>query len=581
MRGEQRTEDLAYEVYGELEAPSGPPPLLAEAAYRAQFERDSPFPLALSRRLYSAAGIGRFLWRLHEEPGEYERMLRTQDVRLSMTSLLALNATLALEDDEAHPEMCQRAAALVVAAWQFFEDLLGGRQSVDRHRGAPLEMGQYGNLFSTCLRPRGACRRVFKPPHSDFVVVVAGGTLHRLELGPQGARRSAEELRLDLELVARVAPRGSQARRAASTAITSAGYLERVAGTNLLRLDPDNRRTLDTVSRALFVLCLDLESRPLGVPALARSIHATESWNRWHMASLQIVVTANARAGMMTSFPCGLDGNVVVRFAAQVQRTATAMRWAAAPAGARTSGVAPLPLRAPEGLVARAHASTRTFLRDDADHFFIPGIGDRLFRSCGISSDGAFTLALLFALQRLEGRNACIMEHVSQAQFRNMGVSMAAVSTDAAVAFVELVAGGRFDPARAFELLQRASDAHRSVMREARSSMPLKWLALHFVRRTHGLVTIPAFLVALASGATRYDCIISQPRTEPEVVACGRPGIRMPVVDVVAAHYYLHDGHTEVIYMPSSRTSLSAAAIHAELEDGMRLVADVARHREP
>ncbi len=84
-------------------------------------------------------------------PNQLENILRRYDRRTRTFFGPVISATLALEDDPRNLSPIERAAMLVCAARNLWEDITIGTLEPDRHGDQVLEMGQYPNLFSTCL----------------------------------------------------------------------------------------------------------------------------------------------------------------------------------------------------------------------------------------------------------------------------------------------------------------------------------------------------------------------------------------------------------------------------------------------
>lgn len=390
--------DIAYEN-GELyPRPAALPPLLEPDEYARRFLATTRLPRWIGRAVFALSGMRALLATLRGDTQRFERALATTDIRLAPFSLLTLNATLLLADDPAFRAPLARAAALVVAASAFRKDLTTGRLAPDSQRGLPLEMGQYANLFGTCLYPRGTCSRVFKTDASESITVAANGYFYPLSLTHDGRELGFAELHAALtEIVRHAQSRPSRG----EFGVLSAGHLLERRHAMRAASRGGGRRELDRLAHSLFVLCLDLDSEPEDADRAVAAIHRVAD-NRWHLSSLQLVVTGNAQAALIASFPCGLDGNVMARFGSELVRRCQGLVGSAR-SGATLPPAEPLRLAAPKDVIERARSRVRLTLSEASGVGTIHGLGSADFKARQMSADAAFNIALLTASHRLLG----------------------------------------------------------------------------------------------------------------------------------------------------------------------------------
>ncbi len=547
-----RNSSLAYESVPGVQSPDELPPLRSGDEYLGQLTAASGLPRGAAAALWRGAGGAGFVERLRSDEAFYDRLLRGEDIRWSPFNLLTLNASAVLRGDPRRTDPFRRAASLLVAAAGFRRDLLGGELEQDTFRGAPLEMGQYPNLFHTSLRAGGTASRVRKARPSSYVAVLAAGRPYRLELAVGGKALDESGLAAALEAIADCA--GRSAGGAPLGAISCLDQAPRAAIANLARALPGNARALDELAGAMLVLCLDLDASPEGAAEIGFQVHAAAPENRWSLASCQLVVCGNGEAGVVFSYPCSLDGNVMMRFSEELVRRSERAA-PGAPVGSPRVEPRRLPLELPAAVAdwagerARAVVGGRPLVRD------VEGVGARSLRAGGLSPDALFNLALMTALRRELGFVPRVLEHVTMSRWRNMGLAMAQIATPAAGRFAELsIEGAEREELR--RALERAEESHRNALRAARGGLPLRVLTM-LLWRGAPLPRRPAAFLAAALTAGRPQAIVSHPAPRAEVALFGRPGVVLPYVGQLALHYQIHPERVQLVLTPGSRARFS------------------------
>ncbi len=512
-----------------------------------------------------AAGYRAF----HESlDGKLEEVLRQTNMREGRLFAPVYAATIALADDPRPLTPFERAATLVFAAKSLCDDVMSGELPADELRGQPLEMGQYPNLFATSLDVAHGRGRLVKSRRFDTVAVIVRRRIYALciEGGSVAAiARSLESIVADADSRPPVADHES-------LGILSAG---RDATLALARKALDGETALATLRDCFVTLCLDLDDDPTEAGAVAFRVQAANPANRWYLASLQIVVFGNGKAGGICLFPAYLDGNVMMRAGAELKRRAD--RAAPGGAGASLAPAKSLSAPVPRALANRAWRDVRAVQDHQRATFHLP-IGRELFRTREADPVSAFALAVALATKRAGMEIPNILQLVTVSRLRCVPVGGAVVSTDEVRRFVDQVeAHGTKGTPRS--MLDAAIASQARETREERSKLSLRWTIEAFLRTRRGAARARAFSVlgvamaALrASGDLRRDRIIlSHPEIYPEVDLLGRPGVRLPYVSHFGLHYQMFATHTIVTFMPGLAwrvpNVLFARAIESALRD--------------
>ena len=480
-----------------------------------------------------------------------------------------MNATSVLKDEEQTPDALDRAVRLVGAARSFYTDLLVGQIGVDCFRDAPLEMGQYRNLFSTCLYPRGMCFEIYKPLLDAYIVVTSRGWYFKVDLPLVAGQIDRAALRYALEEVvaaARALPPANS-----PGAISAAALPPRTAGLITLRSRAQNRVALDTLANAFLVLCLDLASLPTDEEQACRLAQCGNLENRWHLASQQIVVFGNSKAAIVFSYVAGIDGNVMMRYSTELRRRALNLSMDLQDSGSVFSDhLRPLHWQIPSWVDRQARSSAYSVLvAERALYRFSNWSGSRLTAS-GFRLDAIFNVALLMAAQKLAGRRPHYIELLTMAKYRNCGLGNAMPWSPAISQLV--------DPAlnphspEAATALQAAVNAHAEALRHGRKHLNIMdilslQLALAPAWRK------PVALFTMLQFIKRVDVIVSSPRASEEIDIVGRLGVALPV-NLFSLHYEIHDEDLSLAFMPGQSRPFSNAEIAAVFKECLdRIVA--------
>ncbi len=585
---EPRTSDL----YEQLPAYPLPPVIpLPDLRQKRLWERiglrDNPLSRAIVQAGVSSSGLRR--WATTLEPERLADLLRQYNLRLPGLFAPTLSATGALADDPRSLSAYQRAASLVFGAYNLRQALYSGELEPDRLRGEALEMGQYPNLFSTCLLVQGRMPRLFKSVFEPQITVLIGGRFYTLHLGDPPAESWVEALGAALQDLARANPPLPPEAHPLGV-LTAAAHPTQIRAFNLLAANPQNAASLRRMRRSFLTLCLDLESAPATPAEAARLAHSANSANRWFHSSLQLVVFGNAAAAAILSFTAYLDGNTMMRGMAEIQQRAAAYPFPAKNEAQRSDFLVKeleweLDERAlPARLYQRALRESQACLDSQECSFELEGYGREFFERLKLNPVPAFVTALQSALNQLAGRPLAIYQFASLSRYRCMDVNPVKISTPALQELAQVLNGSR--PGRASELIGRAIESQLSELHAARQSLPLEMLLALFARTRQGAARLRALLSLIVCGLLllllgqlrldqRREVLISHPEIYPQVPVIGRPGVRLPYLKAFGLHYQIWPERSVLTFMPGLRWPHANQAVVAALKQALdKLPAD-------
>ncbi|MGB7539159.1 MAG: choline/carnitine O-acyltransferase [Anaerolineales bacterium] len=573
MHRQSRTTQIAYEQMEGYPQPEKLPPLDSLESYIREYTAIAHVPPSAARFLFAVSGFSRRLEQLRRDSAFYERVLRDVPARVMISNAVMFSATAVLRDEESAPDPIDRAARLLAAARSFYADLLNKRLPGDSFRGAPTEMGQYRNLFSTCNYPSGMCMEIYKSTEDSHVVVAARGNFYKLAIGGRDAPPDAVSLRAALDAI--VADAQGRTGSVSPGALSSAAPPQRAVGYTLMRMNKRNRESLDVLANAFLVLCLDLDNHPADEEEACRLAQSRNRDNRWYLASNQIVVFGNGKAAIVFSYICGIDGNVMTRFSSEIRRRALQLKQTAA-GEKRPSASSPerLPFSIPAGLVRWADKSCRGMLSDERVLFRIHDWGGRDLLRRGLRLDSVFNIAMMMTEERLTGRPPVHVELLTMAKYRYRGLGNAFPWSPA----ISWLADPEFDADLgrvAVGTLREALEAHHRALQVGRERFNLSdLLSLHLALSAPWQV-LPT-IITLIKYMSSIDVIVSFPHPSEDVAVVGRIGIRL-LTRLFSLHYETSPETISVAFMPAFSNAVPAQAAFAAFEESLRKIVRIGR----
>jgi hypothetical protein len=585
METQQRTRDLYEHIPGYPQ-----PPLIALPAPGdlTSLQKEGLKLTRLSRLLVQGAmrvtGFHAFQRKL---PDNLERLLRQTNLRLPGLFAPAVNATLSLADDPRDLTPLERAATLMLAVQDFYVEVMGGRLPPDTHNGNPLEMGQYPNFFAASLTFKGKYVQVYKSAAADRVTVLINGRFFLLTIGPPAAPASVSQIVAALQAIVAAAQDPRQPAGDSPALLTSATNETQRQAFQILMQEPANVANLERLRHSLLTVCLDLDHAPATHAEAARLAHIQNPTNRWHHASLQLVVFGDSKASAICNFTTYLDGNTMMRGGAEIQK-----RAARRALDAETSvSAAQLPLealrwRVPQDLIERAAADLAMIQDDQPSTFTLSGVGADACRAHGLPPVPVFVVALQLATQRLLGKQVQIDQFLAMSGYRCMDVTTAVASTPEVLACVAYLNGDDVQADQAVRLLQAAGASQTAAAREVRRQIPLFMLFTLFMRSLGRIRQVYTLAITMLTGLTlrtlrlydnvkSYEVVLSHPAIFPEVPLIGRPGIRLPYVKYFGMHYQIHADRVALTLMPAPDLPVTNAELAAAIEQSLREIKGV------
>ncbi len=489
-----------------------------------------------------------------------EKILRSSDLREPALFAPAISATLVLKDEPGVNDPFTRAAKLILGARTLYHDITTARLKPDIHRDQILEMGQYPNLFSTCQVIDGRSARMFKSTENSQITVIANGQIYILKVWSANDQPSVNRLRAVLEHISLEAQNLIDH---SPGILTAASTKTQFRAFKKLRKEATNRDSLEIIKHSFLTICLDLNDKPADYAEAARKIHSGNYPNRWFHSSLQIVVFGNAKAGIICNFSTYLDGNTMVRAAAEIYCRSAELY----PENEKTGNSENLPPAVRlnwdiDPSIFKPAKKDLQFITDDQRATFeISGIGKEFFQKHRLDPVSSFIVALQTSLNSLTGKKVRIEQFLAMSKFRCMSLETAMVSTPEVLRMAELLSKNCDGDATEITILQEALTSQRLACRKAREHLSSHIIMALFIRSKKGFKLFVTLVIASISilmlrilgmfNLLNREVIVSHPQNFSEVPIVGRPGIRLPYVKYLGLHYHLLDDRIRITLMPS------------------------------
>jgi len=583
MEAGERTRDIFEHIPAYAQPPLIPLPRPGdtEPLRRLGIEL-TPLSRGIVRAAMALSGFRRFQGDL---PGRLEDLLRHTELRGAALFAPVISGTLALRDDPQTADPLRRAAALLRAVRSLREDVVNGTLPADEVRGRPLEMGQYPNLFGTSLMVEGERSRMFKSTDTEHLAIIAGRRFFRLHAAALGWDSSTAGLEHALRaLVRTVGEQPLVSEEQSPGVLTCANHPTQLRILSELGRHPENARSLRALRHSVATLCLDLEHSPANDAEAALLAHAGNCANRWYHSSLQIVVFGNAKVCLICSFSAYLDGNTMMRAAAEIQRRGAGFATDAARAAPDAQPLSAEELRwnIPRRYFLQASREFGRVRDNQQATFEMRAFGCEFFERLDLDPVPGFILALQAVGNRLTGREPRITQFLAMSRYRCGDLITAVVSTPEVLAFVKALEGPGLERAAARALAQAAVESQTAVIRSARQQLPIEAVMGLFLHTRGRIARVWAAAVGgIAGGLLRAlglhrrqprEILVSHPEIYPEVTIVGRPGVRLPYVNCFGLHYQIMEDRTVVTFMPGVRWTASNADVAAEIEESLRQI---------
>jgi hypothetical protein len=472
-----------------------------------------------------------------------------------------------LEGNEA--DYLLRAAKLVYATLQFRRALLCDEIDKERHGDVIFDNSRYHHLFGRVVdidRCGGRWnKQVRDVGNSRHIVVVVRGRFYPIQvLAENGEIIDLAELRS--RLIA-VVSRARDPNYVPFSVLTAAVTRDTIELFNNCRSDPSIR----IVDEALFVLAIDVDDYCKDDNEAANAIHIGGYRNRDYRKSLQLVVLASGRAGIVCNLFAGVEGVIATRFASWI-----ALHEQILPEvgnGDPSETIDPLEF---QGMRNLPYGSIVDILERKICKLIcelpliqrIDTIGKDRIKDLHVSPDGFFHAALHWSFNERFRRLPAVHNFADMRAVR-YGSAIRYLSTTPQVA--KFVA----KPSRA-TLLQAAEAHRRRAVAVKSGNHPFHFVFFYYRNgsRTRALIALALMYIFVPDFIAKHrspDVLASNVPGLPGIVCLGRFGVyfRYAGSNSLAGHYMLFPDHITICFTSNNCRILDSWQIHTSLSSAM------------
>ncbi|KAI9264326.1 acyltransferase ChoActase/COT/CPT [Phascolomyces articulosus] len=215
------------------------------------------------------------------------------------------------KDDKLRKLPAQRAAAITTAALEFKKQVVEKTLEPEYAKGEPMCMDSYKFMFNNCRIPKKPAdiEIAYDPAQHTHVVAIRKNKFYVIDTVHNGQQLSTNELQQQFERVIENAGTEQGPAIGALTTENRDNWTEYRDA--LLAANPENKKLLEQIESASFVVCLD-DASPVTRDEGSRACWHGNGSNRFFDKPLQFIVFENGKAGFNGEHSC-MDGTATCR----------------------------------------------------------------------------------------------------------------------------------------------------------------------------------------------------------------------------------------------------------------------------
>jgi carnitine O-acetyltransferase len=417
---------------------------------------------------------------------------------LSYPESLVVNSSIGISTDARYApgDQAMRAAQLTGGALDFYLAIRNETLPPEVQRdGSGLDMSLLRRFFATTRLPGIERDRIatFGGGQSRHIVVIRRHRFYALEvIDTSGNRLPDGDLMVQFRRIIAAADAAPLAQ--AIGVLTAARRPDWARARDRLAASPVNRRSLDTIDRALFLVCLDDELAP-DFEDLARAGLHGQKGNRWHDKSFHLVIDPHGRFTLHGEHS-PVDAGAWVPLI-------EAIGGPAEPLPSQEDTSAPPPRELTWELLPQTTADIADacvvfdMLTRDLDlrigHF--TSFGKELIKTFKTGPDPFLQMSFMLAYYRLYGRLPKTYEAASTRMFKGGRTETIRTASLEALAFVKSMDSPMVDAQEKVALLRAAFAEHAKRGKEASAAQVCDrhLLGLKLIAPEAGVTELPAF----------------------------------------------------------------------------------------
>lgn len=365
-------------------------------------------------------------------------------------------------DDRRRRDPAKRAAAITTAALEFRKQVIEGTLEPEYMKKLPISMDSYKYMFNCSRVPaKPADFPINYPPtENNYIVVVRKNQFWKVIHEVGGKQLNTSELEQQFKQIYQKAEK-----------VPAVGILtseNRDVWTDaravLLNTHSSNKKALETVEAASFVVCLD-DASPVTLEERAHQYWHGDGANRWFDKPLQFIVNDNGTAGFMGEHSM-MDGTPTHRLNDYINEVIVNNKLDFSDPSIRSDIPDPtvVKFQINKELQAEIERATKDFTEVIGQHELrvqaYQGYGKGLIKKFKCSPDAYVQLIIQLAYFKMYGKNRPTYESAATRRFQQGRTETCRSVSDDSVAFCKATADPEISPEQTAKLFHKAVKSH-------------------------------------------------------------------------------------------------------------------------
>ncbi|KAI9824400.1 MAG: Carnitine O-acetyltransferase mitochondrial [Thelocarpon impressellum] len=372
-------------------------------------------------------------------------------------------------DDRRRRDPAKRAAAMSTAVLEFKKQVDAGTLEPEYMKRLPISMASYRYMFNACRVPAQPVDHPVKYPHEDnrHIVVVRKNQFFKVMHEVGGRQLNTSELEQQFRRVYELAEKAP----AVGSLTSQARDVWAEARQRLLEASPGNRRSVEAIESASFLVCLD-DAAPVTLEERAHQYWHGDGANRWFDKPLQFIINENGTSGFIGEHSM-MDGTPTHRLNDHANMLIFNNRLDFDDPSVRSDLPEPQLLRFQLSGEVRADIAraTRAFEEVIGAHELrvqaYQGYGKGLIKTFRCSPDAYVQMVIQLAYHKMFGKNRPTYESAATRRFQQGRTETCRTVSDDSVAFCAAMAEPSVEAKRCVELFHKAVDSHVAYISDA------------------------------------------------------------------------------------------------------------------
>ncbi|WPG97867.1 Hypothetical protein R9X50_00064900 [Acrodontium crateriforme] len=372
-------------------------------------------------------------------------------------------------DDRKRRDPAKRAAAISFAALEFKRLVDTGALEPEYMKKLPMAMSSYKYMFNCCRIPAKPSDypKIYPPNEGAHILAIHKGSFYKVPHVHNGKQLSAKELESQFQKILKVGERGP-----------GVGVMTTEQRDNwtdmrerLVKANPANKLSLETIEAASFVVCFD-DASPVTLSERAHQYWHGDGINRWFDKPLQFIVNQNGTSGFNGEHSM-MDGTPTHRLNDTIMEWITNEKLDFENPELRSDIPDPTPIRfqlsgenyADIALATTHHVGlmTQHELRVEA----YQGYGKGLIKKFKCSPDAYVQMIIQLAYYKFYGKNRPTYESAAVRRFQLGRTEACRSVSDDSVAFCKAMSHPLSTDEECRTLLRKALDSHVKYIADA------------------------------------------------------------------------------------------------------------------